>query len=69
VSAAGTPSGERVSAAETPTAVEAPRAVLHAVHLYPATMNTYGDRGNVAALTRRAAWRGIPLHWHFVELG
>jgi CobQ-like glutamine amidotransferase family enzyme len=43
--------------------------VLHAVHLYPATMNTYGDRGNVAALTMRAAWRGLDLVWHPVELG
>jgi lipid II isoglutaminyl synthase (glutamine-hydrolysing) len=42
---------------------------IEAVHLYPTTMNTYGDRGNVAAITRRAAWRGIPLRWHFVELG
>jgi CobQ-like glutamine amidotransferase family enzyme len=44
-------------------------ATIEAVHLYPVTMNTYGDRGNVAALTRRAAWRGIPLRWHPVELG
>ncbi len=42
---------------------------LHAVHLYPTTMNTYGDRGNVAALTRRCAWRGIDLVWHPVEIG
>jgi CobQ-like glutamine amidotransferase family enzyme len=40
-----------------------------AVHLYPTTMNTYGDRGNVAALRQRAAWRGIDLHWNPVELG
>ena len=50
-------------------ACEAGLPCIEAVHLYPATMNTYGDRGNVAALTRRAAWRGIPLRWHFVELG
>jgi lipid II isoglutaminyl synthase (glutamine-hydrolysing) len=67
VSADGTPSEAHGSAAGT--AVEAPCAVLHAVHLYPATMNTYGDRGNVAALTRRAVWRGIDLVWHPVELG
>jgi CobQ-like glutamine amidotransferase family enzyme len=42
---------------------------IDAVHLYPTTMNTYGDRGNVAALTRRAALRGIALRWHAVELG
>lgn len=27
--------------------------------LYGASMNIYGDRGNIIALTRRAAWRGI----------
>ena len=43
--------------------------VLQAVHLYPTTMNTYGDRGNVAALTRRAALRGLALKWHAVERG
>jgi len=42
---------------------------LAAVHLYPATMNTYGDRGNVAALSRRAQWRQLDLRWHPVELG
>jgi CobQ-like glutamine amidotransferase family enzyme len=45
------------------------RLVISAVHLYPATMNTYGDRGNVIALTHRAALRGIELRWHPVELG
>ena len=34
---------------------------LDAVHLYPATMNTYGDRGNVASLTRRASARNIEI--------
>jgi len=29
--------------------------------LYAATMNIYGDRGNVIALRRRAEWRGIPV--------
>jgi lipid II isoglutaminyl synthase (glutamine-hydrolysing) len=42
---------------------------LDAVHLYPATMNTYGDRGNVASLTRRASARNIEIAWHAVELG
>jgi CobQ-like glutamine amidotransferase family enzyme len=27
--------------------------------LYPTLMNIYGDRGNVIALSRRAAWRGL----------
>ena len=44
-------------------------ASLDAVHLYPTTMNTYGDRGNVAALTRRAALRGLTVRWHALELG
>jgi len=35
--------------------------VIHAVHLFPTTMNTYGDRGNVAALSRRAAARYLEL--------
>jgi len=43
--------------------------VIAAVHLFPTTMDTYGDRGNVAALTRRAALRGIDIEWHPVELG
>jgi hypothetical protein len=42
---------------------------IDAVHLYPTTMNTYGDRGNVAALTRRAALRGLAVDWHALELG
>jgi CobQ-like glutamine amidotransferase family enzyme len=50
-------------------AAEASPTVLEAVHLYPTTMNTYGDRGNVAALTRRAALRGLALQWHAVERG
>ena len=50
-------------------ATPAAPTVLEAVHLYPTTMNTYGDRGNVAALTRRAALRGLTLTWHAVERG
>ena len=42
---------------------------IRAVHLYPVTMNTYGDRGNVISLTRRAEWRGIDIDWRQVELG
>ncbi len=29
--------------------------------LYPSLMSTYGDRGNVIALTRRSEWRGIDV--------
>ncbi len=44
-------------------------ALITAVHLFPTTMNTYGDRGNVAALTRRADLRDLGLRWQAVELG
>lgn len=33
--------------------------ILRIAHLYPALMNLYGDRGNIIALQRRAAQRGI----------
>src|SRR3990170_617211 len=31
------------------------------VHLYPEHLNIYADRGNIAVLERRAAWRGHEL--------
>ncbi|MEB3245230.1 MAG: hypothetical protein VKJ06_04500 [Vampirovibrionales bacterium] len=34
---------------------------LTLVHLYPAELNMYGDRGNILALVQRAAWRGIQV--------
>ncbi len=34
---------------------------LRLVHLYPDLMSVYGDRGNVLALVRRAAWQGIDV--------
>lgn len=39
---------------------------LHIVHLYPNEMNTYGDRGNIITLMRRAEWGGLEpiLHFH-----
>ena len=36
-------------------------------HLYPAEMNIYADRGNIAVLERRLAWRGHRLE--VTELG
>lgn len=30
-------------------------------HLYPAEMNIYADRGNIAVLRQRLAWRGLAL--------
>ena len=32
-------------------------------HLYPDYLNIYADRGNMAVLARRAAWRGIELDY------
>lgn len=37
--------------------------------LYGATMNIYGDRGNIIALQRRAAWRGIETETVTIGLG
>ncbi|MCY4086745.1 MAG: glutamine amidotransferase [Actinomycetia bacterium] len=34
---------------------------LTVAHLYPDQLNIYADRGNMAVLERRAAWRGIEL--------
>jgi CobQ-like glutamine amidotransferase family enzyme len=38
-------------------------------HLYPDYLNIYADRGNIAVLERRAAWRGIELEVAPVGLG
>ncbi|CAN5713176.1 glutamine amidotransferase [soil metagenome] len=37
--------------------------------LYPTTMNIYGDRGNVIALQRRAAWRGMTVSTELIGIG
>jgi CobQ-like glutamine amidotransferase family enzyme len=37
--------------------------------LYAASMNIYGDRGNVIALKRRAEWRGIPATVREINVG
>jgi CobQ-like glutamine amidotransferase family enzyme len=42
---------------------------LSIVHLYADLLRTYGDRGNVLALTKRAEWRGISVEVHAVEHG
>jgi len=39
------------------------------VHLYPDLLGTYGDRGNVICLAKRAAWRGIDVTVTAVERG
>jgi lipid II isoglutaminyl synthase (glutamine-hydrolysing) len=38
-------------------------------HLYPDYLNIYADRGNIAVLTRRAAWRGHELDVEPVGMG
>ncbi len=37
-------------------------------HLYPDLLNLYGDRGNITALQKRLAWRGISSELHQFEL-
>ena len=37
--------------------------------LYGATMNIYGDRGNIIALTQRAKWRGIETQTVTIGIG
>jgi hypothetical protein len=38
-------------------------------HLYPDYLNIYADRGNIAVLARRAAWRGHELDVRAIGLG
>ena len=38
-------------------------------HLYPEDLNIYADRGNIAVLTQRAAWRGIEVEVLAIGLG
>ena len=38
-------------------------------HLYPDYLNIYADRGNMAVLERRAAWRGIGFDYRTLGLG
>jgi lipid II isoglutaminyl synthase (glutamine-hydrolysing) len=42
---------------------------LRLAHLYPELMSTYGDRGNVLTLQRRAAWRGIDVQVRAIGVG
>jgi CobQ-like glutamine amidotransferase family enzyme len=53
------PPAERGSAASQPEAVRDVRVVVG--HLYADYLNIYADRGNIAVLTARAAWRGLEL--------
>jgi lipid II isoglutaminyl synthase (glutamine-hydrolysing) len=38
-------------------------------HLYPDYLNIYADRGNIAVLARRAAWRGYNLEVESIGMG
>ena len=38
-------------------------------HLYPDYLNIYADRGNIAVLAQRTAWRGIELDYRTIGLG
>lgn len=40
---------------------EQDRLTVRLCHLYPREMNFYADRGNIAVLAKRLAWRGIRL--------
>lgn len=42
---------------------------LHILHLYPNEMNTYGDRGNLLTLIRRAEWHGFEPVVHYYHVG
>jgi CobQ-like glutamine amidotransferase family enzyme len=42
---------------------------IRVAHLYPDYLNIYADRGNIAVLASRAAWRGHELDVHAVSLG
>ncbi|HEX9236164.1 MAG TPA: glutamine amidotransferase, partial [Actinomycetota bacterium] len=44
-------------------------ADVRIVHLYPDLLRTYGDRGNVLTLQRRAEWRGFRVEVVSVSLG
>ncbi len=42
---------------------------LHVVHIYPNEMNTYGDRGNLLVLEKRAQWHGLEPVIHYYSAG
>jgi CobQ-like glutamine amidotransferase family enzyme len=42
---------------------------LHIAHIYPNEMNTYGDRGNLLTLVRRAEWHGLEPVVHYYSAG
>ena len=49
------------AANSAPTISGQDRLVVRLCHLYPREMNFYADRGNIAVLAKRLAWRGMRL--------
>ena len=45
------------------------RAKLVVGHLYPEYLNIYADRGNIAVVERRAAWREIGFDYRTIGIG
>jgi lipid II isoglutaminyl synthase (glutamine-hydrolysing) len=45
------------------------KAGIVVAHLYPDYLNIYADRGNIAVLERRAAWRGIGFEYRTIGVG
>jgi lipid II isoglutaminyl synthase (glutamine-hydrolysing) len=43
--------------------------IIRVGHLYPDYLNIYADRGNIAVLARRAAWRGHELRAREIGVG
>jgi len=42
---------------------------LNICHLYPNLMDTYGDKGNIAAIQKRCQWRGIDVNVVNITVG
>jgi CobQ-like glutamine amidotransferase family enzyme len=42
---------------------------LTIAHLYPLSMSTYGDAGNISCLVERCAWRGIEVNVISADIG
>ncbi len=61
--------GEPVARIPQAPAVRTEGPVLRLVHLFPVEMGTYGDGGNIAALSHRLAWRGRRVETVSVGLG
>lgn len=53
----------------TSAAAPATGQTVRLCHLYPKEMNIYADRGNIAVIRQRLAWRGYGLDVHEAGLG